>query len=91
MSETPEQQELHWLVRKSTIRKLWWGGGVVLAALAVGDVGVHGHAAFAIDGTFAFYAWYGLGSCVAMVLFAKVLGWVLKRPDSYYEDRDHDV
>ena len=32
-----------------------------------------------------FNAVYGFLSCVAMVLFARVLGWLVKRPDDYYE------
>ena len=51
----------------------------------MGDSLVHGHPGFGIDGTFGFYAWYGLGTCVAMVLVAKGLGLFLKRPDTYYE------
>lgn len=88
MSDAPDDQDLHWLVRPATIRKLWWIGGVILAAITVGDVGVKGYGSFGIDGTFAFYSWYGLVACVAMVLFAKVIGVVLKRKDSYYEPQN---
>ncbi len=85
MSETPNDQDLHWLVRPATIRKLWVFGGIILAVITIGDFGVHGHAEFGIDGTFGFFSWYGLAACVAMVLFAKVAGVVLKRKDTYYE------
>ena len=90
MSVTPPTDEAakHWLVRKETIRRLWWIGGAILAVLAIGDVAIDGYAGFKIDGTFAFYAWYGLVTCMAMVLFAKALGVVLKRPDSYYDGGD---
>jgi len=76
----------HWLVRARTIRRLWGGFAVVLAALVLGDFLVHGHASFGLDGTFAFYAWYGLVTCMAMVLVAKALGAALKRRDDYYRD-----
>ena len=59
---------------------------MILALVTVGDVGVHGHAGFRIDGTFAFYSWFGFAACVAMVVFAKVLGVLLKRRDGYYDD-----
>ena len=88
MSDTANERKLHWLVRPTTIRKLWWTGGIVLAALTLADVGVRGHAAFGIDGTFAFYSWYGLATCVAMVVFAKIVGVVLKRKDTYYDPTD---
>jgi hypothetical protein len=77
----------HWLLRPRTIRRLWWIGGAILTLVVVGDLGVHGHPGFGIDGTFAFYAWFGLVSCVAMVLFAKALGVLLKRRDDYYDER----
>ena len=81
----PAGEPVHWLVRPRTLRGLWIGFGLILAALVLGDFLVHGHPGFGIDGAFGFYAWYGLGTCVAMVLFAKVLGLVLKRPDTYYD------
>ncbi len=80
----PTQQ--HWLVRPKTIRKLWIGGGIVLALLIVADFFIHGHPAFGIDGTFGFYGWYGLLACLAMVVIAKALGVLLKRRETYYED-----
>ena len=75
----------HWLVRRRSIRMLWIVFVVVLAVVAVGDVVVHGHPYFELDGTFAFYAWYGLLTCVGMILFAKALGTFLKREDTYYD------
>ena len=71
----------------ATIRKLWIGSLVVLAALVAADAGVHHHAHFGIDGTFGFHAWYGFAVCAAMVLVSKfVIGLVLKRRDTYYDD-----
>ncbi|AKS40761.1 hypothetical protein [Wenzhouxiangella marina] len=74
----------HWLVQPRTIRILWWVFGVILALTVVAQRWVHVHAHFGVDGWPGFYAAYGFLSCVAMVLFAKVLGWWLKRPDDYY-------
>ena len=85
---TTDEKQLHWLVRPSTIRKLWIGGGIVLAALVLADFAIHPHALFGLDGTFGFYAWYGLVTCMAMVLAAKGLGVFLKRPDDFYADRE---
>ena len=82
----PPGERVHWLVRPGTVRGLWIGFAVVLAGLVLGDLLIHPRAGFGIDGTFGFYAWYGLGTCVAMVLFAKGLGVVLKRPDTWYEE-----
>ena len=82
----------HWLVRRSTIRLLWAIFLIVLAiTLALqAFVPLHGH--FGLDGSFGFNAWFGFGTCALMIVGAKALGLLLKRPDTYYaaeEDR-HD-
>ncbi len=75
----------HWLVRRRSIRVLWIVFVAVLAVVAVGDEVVNGHPYFGLDGTFAFYAWYGFLTCVGMILFAKAMGVLLKRKDTYYD------
>lgn len=75
----------HWLDRPSTIRGLWIGGSLLLAVLVALDLVVQHTPHFGVDGTFGFGAWFGFAACVAMVLFAKALGAVLKRPDTYYD------
>lgn len=81
-----EENNKHWLVRARTIRLLWIGFIVVLTLLVLADLFIHPHPLFGIDGTFGFFAWYGLLTCVAMILVAKVLGFLLKRPDTYYDE-----
>ncbi len=80
-----ETEEKHWLVRAQTIRWLWRGGFVLLALVVFADFFIHAHAYFKIDGSFGFYAWYGLVTCIGMVLLAKALGIFLKRKDTYYD------
>ncbi|HEX4892246.1 MAG TPA: hypothetical protein VFV47_03090 [Hyphomicrobiaceae bacterium] len=75
----------HWLVRPSTIRGLWTGGSLVLVCLVALDLVVEHKPHFGIDGSIGFGAWFGFAACVAMVLFAKALGVLLKRPDTYYD------
>ena len=77
----------HWLVRPGTIRLLWFIFLLVLALMVLASLFTEAHARFRIDGSFAFYAWYGFLTCVGMVVFAKLLGRLLRRKDSYY-DRD---
>jgi hypothetical protein len=76
-----------WLSRPSTIRLLWIVASVLLALTVLAQVFVPLYAHFGVDGWFGFNAAYGFLSCVAMVLFAKLLGVLLKRPDDYYESR----
>jgi len=81
-----EQNDVHWLCRPATIKKLWIGGIVILVLTVALELTIHPHAYFGIDGWFGFNAWFGFLSCAAMVLFAKFLGIFLKRKDTYYDD-----
>ena len=80
-----------WLARPSTIRLLWWVFAVVLAlTVAVQWVfPVKGY--FGMDGWFGFGAVFGFLACLAMVVFAKLLGYVLKRPVNYYSKRETEA
>jgi hypothetical protein len=79
-------QDDHWLVRPATVRKLWIGfiAVLTLTVLAQLAIGIKGY--FVVDGWLGFAAVFGFLSCVAMVLVAKGLGLLIKRPESYYDD-----
>ena len=76
-----------WLSRPGTIRVLWIAFVVVLAVTVAAELLVHLHPRFRLEGWFAFHAAWGFLSCVVMVLFANLLGVVLRRPDDYYTRR----
>jgi hypothetical protein len=76
----------HWLVRERTIKWLWAVFIAILAVTVLADLVIDHHPYFALDGTFGFGAWFGFITCVAMVVFAKLLGVILKRPDTYYDE-----
>lgn len=82
--------EVHWLVRPDTIRKLWWGGSVLLALTVIAQLVIPVKGYFGVDDWFGFGAVYGFVCCVAMVFFAKLLGFLLKRPQDYYADELED-
>ncbi len=88
---TPNDNEQHWLVRPATIRKLWWGGCIVLALTVVAQLFIKVKGYFGVDDWLGFGAVYGFGCCLAMVLFAKALGFLLKRPENYYSQDDDDA
>jgi hypothetical protein len=79
------QQDDHWLTRPRTIRLLWIVFIAVLAVTVLLDLVIEPHPHFGLDGTFGFAAWYGFLSCVILVAFSKALGFILKRPDDYYD------
>ena len=81
-----EGSDNHWLTRPETIRKLWLGFSIVLAITVLLQVVIKVKGYFGIDSLFGFGAAFGFLSCMAMVLVAKVLGVVLKRPEDYYDD-----
>jgi hypothetical protein len=81
-------RELHWLVRPATVRWLWRVFGLVLGLTVAVHFYVRVHGYFHVDGWFGFSALFGFLACVAMVVLAKLLGVLVKRPESYYQDRD---
>lgn len=80
-----DDHQKHWLTRRSTIRGLWVAGILVLIATTALDLVIEGHPHFGFDGWPAFYSLFGFAACAAMVVFAKLLGFFLKRKDTYYE------
>jgi hypothetical protein len=80
-----DEKQLHWLVRPSTIRKLWIGSSVLLALVVLAQAVVYIKGYFGFDAWFGFGAVYGFASCLLMVLLAKLLGLFLKRPQDYYD------
>ncbi len=79
-----------WLVRPSSIRLMWKVSIVVLALTVLAQLFVKVKGYFGVDGWFGFGAVYGFFACVAMVLVAKLLGFVLKRDETYYQQGDDD-
>jgi hypothetical protein len=80
------RQDDHWLARPATIHILWIVFAAALAAVVLADLAVEHHPLLGVDGSFGFAAWYGFAACVVLVLLARMLGAVLKRPDAYYDD-----
>ncbi|MEP5764160.1 MAG: hypothetical protein ABJ308_06190 [Halieaceae bacterium] len=86
-----DREDGHWLTRPTSIRKLWWGFSTLLALTVLAQLVVYVKGYFTVDGWFGFGAIYGFLCCLAMVLFAKALGFILKRRSDYYLERDDDA
>ena len=86
IKQNDSEKSVHWLVRPTTIRWLWIIMFVILAVSVVLQFGAHIHGHFGVDETLGFNAWYGFITCVAMVAGAKLLGILIKRKDTYYDD-----
>lgn len=82
----------HWLVRRTTIRRIWWVFSGLLALTALAQLAIEVKGYFGVDGLLGFGAIYGFLACLAMVLVAKGLGYVLKRREDYYDkERGRDA
>jgi hypothetical protein len=79
-----------WLARPTTIRLLWRVFAVVLAVSVGAQFLFKVKAYVGVDGWLGFGAVFGFLSCLAMVLVAKGLGWILKRGEDYYAEGNDD-
>ena len=84
----PNADSSHWLDEPRNVKRLWRGFLVVLAVTVGAELLVHLHPHFDIESVFGFHAWFGFIACAAMIVVAKALALVLKRPDTYYGKRD---
>ena len=82
------QQDDHWLVRPDSIRLMWRIFWAVLALTVALQIFVKVKGYFGVDGWIGFGAAFGFVSCLAMVVVAKGLGFILKRKDNYYREED---
>jgi hypothetical protein len=57
---------------------------VLAAELFVGSTGRR----FGMQGWFGIGAWFSFLACVVLVALARLVGWIARRPERYYEDRD---
>lgn len=80
----------HWLDDPRNVRKLWRGFLAMLALTVAAGLFVDLHPHFDFERWFGFSAVYGFATCLLMIVGAKVLGVVLKRPDDYYARDQRD-
>jgi len=83
-------QRPHWLDQPRNVKRLWRGFLGVLSLTVLAQLMVQLHPHFAVESVFGFYAWFGFLACAAMIVVAKALALLLKRPDTYYDDRARD-
>lgn len=86
-----DEVEIQFLSRPHVVRRLWWVFSVVLVLTLVAQGIFYVKGYFGIDSWFGFGAVYGFVACLLMVLFAKLLGVILKRPQDYYQEREDDA
>jgi len=76
----------YWLDEPRNVDKVVYGLYAVCALLFVVDLFPYKHHLhYAAESWIGFYGFYGLVSCVLLVLAAKGLRVLLKRPEDYYD------
>ena len=86
--KNPVPDRPHWLDQPHNVKRLWRGFLVVLALTVLAQTLVQLHPHFEVEAVFGFSAWFGFAACAAMIVFAKGLALLLKRPDGYYRRKD---
>lgn len=71
--------------RSRTIRLLWVLLYAVCGLTLVTEFFMDREPHFGIDGFFGFYSVLGFVACAVLILFAKVIGYILKRKEGYYD------
>ena len=85
MTENKQAKSAYWLDQPGNIKKIIYILYGICALLFLADFFYHKHPHFGFEGLFGFYALYGFVMCVALVLAAKLMRIVLKRPEDYYD------
>lgn len=81
-----QKKEFDYFDRPETIKKLWVFLYVACGLTILPDFFIHRHPHFGFDGFFGFYALLGFGSCAVLILFSKLVGWLLKVDEAYYDE-----
>ena len=80
------KKEFDWFDHPRNIRKLRIGFYIVLALLVLPDFFLHKHTLFSsVEGWPGFYALFGFISCVVIILVSKLLSYILKQKEDYYD------
>jgi hypothetical protein len=86
--EPPTSKASHWLDEPHNVKRLWRGFLAVLALTVLAELLVSLHPQFGIESVFGFHAGFGFLACAAMIIVARALALLLKRPDTYYGRAD---
>lgn len=79
-------EKKYWLDNPRNVNRLVYGLYTVCAGLFLADALYHKHVHFGFEHWFGFYAIFGFGACVGLVLTAKAMRRVLMRGEDYYRD-----
>jgi peptidoglycan/LPS O-acetylase OafA/YrhL len=79
------REKQHLFDKPENIKRLLGILYLCCALLLVADLFIHRHVTHAWESLWGFYALFGFLACVVLVLLAKQLRKILKRPEDYYD------
>ena len=79
------QEKQHLFDKPKNIKRMLGILYLCCALLLVADLFIHRHVTHAWESLWGFYALFGFLACVVLVLLAKQLRKILKRPEDYYD------
>ncbi len=85
MSVRPTDEKTYWLDDRRNVDKVWWALIALCALVFIADAFYEKHPEFGIEYVFGYYGLYGFIACVFLVLMAKALRRILRRPEDYYD------
>lgn len=83
--QTPDDNQLGWADREETRQKIRYVIYAICGLLVIMDLVVERHLYLPVEEMPAFYAIYGFGALVAVVLLAKGLRRLVGRGEDYYQ------
>jgi hypothetical protein len=85
MTDPTKDGRKYWLDDPRNVTRIFWSVWIVCGLLFVADAFYDKHPHFTAEGWFGFYGIFGFVACVGLVLAAKALRVILKRPEDYYD------
>lgn len=79
-----------WVDKPGSANKIFWGLAVICGLLFLADFTYEKHAYFDVEYIPGFYGLYGFIMFTALILLAKALRVLIKRPQDYYGDKAVD-
>ena len=79
------KERKYWLDKPRNVTRVFWSLCAVCGLLFVADAFYEKHPNFEAEGWFGFFGIFGFVACIGLVLAAKGLRVILKRPEDYYD------
>lgn len=80
----------YWLDTPGNADKIFWGLVLLSVLLFLADALYHKHPYFGIEKAFGFYGVFGFCACVALIITAKIVRFLVMRTDNFYDAKTKD-